>query len=106
MMLSGGYDLTIMEQDEVALAASMNMSVDSPLFSATITVMVVMMLVAICMFYFVACRQLQIRIAHLNTQTRVRKTVYSKWNYISLKDEQKRLENAITDELLDTMVNV
>lgn len=95
------YVVSLIEDEEqVALAASIPGKVSStPLFNATVITMVVIALIVAMAFYFVQCRQMQIRISGLLAQAKTRKGHYNNWNIKSLKEECSRLEYLASDQM-------
>lgn len=103
-----GYTITVITDEEpVALAGAIPGKVAStPLFTGTVVAMVLVLAIVAATFYFIQCRQLQLRINALMEGTKVRRGHYNSWNIKSLKEEQSRLECIISDKLLEETVHI
>lgn len=106
-LLSGNdYVVSFIEEDEqVALAASIPGKISStPLFNATVITMLIIALLVGVTFYFIQCRQMQLRIGALRAQANTRRGSYNNWSIKSLKEECARLEYLASAKICsDTM---
>lgn len=107
LLFADEYVVTIIEEEEqVALAANIPGTVSStPLFTATVIVMMTIVLFVAFAFYFLQCRQIQKRINDMMDLADIRKGHYNSWNIRSLKEECARLEFLASDQMINESLN-
>lgn len=106
LLAGNDYVVSLIEDEEpVALAASIpGKMASTPLFNATVITMLIIALIVGMVFYFIQCRQMQIRIGALRAEAHVRRGSYNNWSIKSLKEECARLEYLASAKMCsDTM---